>query len=309
MAPRSAHHDHEESAGAGVALRRFAPRPTICSTGTILVRRTRHFIVPLILCVYLPLASPAAAQNSNAPYFSAAGVVQAATQTPGPLAPNTIATIYGTNLSWDTDAVTAADLNGGTLPFTLDGVTVYVNSIPANLIYVSPNQINFLVPYECSASSAQILVGRQGVSGPYGSDGKPSAVVPLAVAAPGFFEWNGNFAVAEHADGSLITPDAPSQPGEIIVLYGTGLGRTVPDTSSGALPHGAMPILYLSQLQILLNGAAVPRENILYAGVTPDFAGLYQVNVRLPDDLAANPQIQIAIGSQASPPSVQLYAN
>lgn len=275
------------------------------------MRRTRCFAVSIILVLFIGQACPASAQSAddNAPFFTAAGVVQAATQTAGALAPNTLATIYGTNLSWTTHSLTAADLNEGTLPTSLDGVTVYVDNIPSNLIYVSPGQINFLIPYEIVASSVSVVVVRQGVSGPYDANGNPSAVVPLALTAPGFFEWNGNFAVAEHADGTLITPTSAAQAGEVVVLYATGLGRTSPDTASGVVPQTAMPILYFPELQVLINGVALPRQNIFYAGVTPDFAGLYQINLLLPDSVPADPEIQIVIGSQSSPPGVQLYTN
>ncbi len=94
-----------------------------------------------------------------------------------------------------------------------------------------------------------------------------------------------------------------------MVLYAAGLGRTVPDLSSGVLPQSAATILYASQLQILLNGTAVPQASIYYAGVTPGFAGLYQINVALPNDVSPDPAIQIVIGSQVSPPSIQLYVN
>ncbi len=247
-------------------------------------------IVPIVFLRLLADNASAQIAPPNAPSFTAAGVVQGATQLAGTLAPNTIATIYGSNLSWTTQAVTEANLNGGTLPTTLDGVSVYVDAIVCHLMYVSPGQINFLIPYEITASSATVLVARQGVAGPTGPDGQPSVVVPLAVTAPGLFEWNGNFAVAEHADGSLITPAAPAQGGEVVVLYAAGLGRTVPDTSSGALPQTAASILYASQLQILLNGIPLPGASIYYAGVTPGFAGLYQINVALPDPVPSDPQ-------------------
>ncbi len=154
-----------------------------------------------------------------------------------------------------------------------------------------------------------MLVSRQGVAGPFAPDGSPAVTVTLASTSPGFFQWSGNFAVAEHADGSLITPASPAQPGEIIVLYAAGLGRTIPDTSSGSVAMTAAPILYASQLRILLNGVPCPPEDIYYAGVTPGFAGLYQINLRLPDTLPPDPQIQIVIGAQSSPASVQLFAN
>lgn len=142
----------------------------------------------------------------------------------GALAPNSIATIYGTNLSWTTQPVTTASLNGGTLPTSLAGVSVYVNGILSNLLYVSPGQINFLIPYEIDAASAEVLVARQGVAGPLGANGLPAVSITMAATAPGFFQWNGNFAVAQHADGTLIDPDSPAQASEVVVLYAGGLG-------------------------------------------------------------------------------------
>jgi uncharacterized protein (TIGR03437 family) len=260
-------------------------------------------------CALAIAATPETTIAPNGPFFTAASIVQAATQTAGTLAPNTIATIYGMNLSWTTHAVTAADLNGGTLPTSLDGVTVIVEGILSNLLYVSPGQINFLIPYELTGPTAQVLVLRQGVAGPYGPDDKPAVTIPMATTAPGFFEWNGNFAVAEHADGSLITATAPAQAGEVVVLFAAGLGRTVPDSTSGRVPTIAATILYASEMQILLNGVPQPAASINYAGVTPGFAGLYQINLQLPDVLPANPEIQIAFGAQASPATVLLYTN
>lgn len=259
----------------------------------------------------LLLAGGARAQIApvNAPSFTAAGIVQGATQLAGPLAPNTIATIYGTNLSWTAEAASETGLTGGLLPTSLAGVSVYVNDTLANLLYVSPGQINFLIPYSADGSSAGVVVARQGVGGPVDANGQPTVVIPLAPVAPGFFQWNGNFAVAEHADGSLITPMSPAQAGETVVLYGAGLGLTNPATVSGALPTSAAIALCAAKMRILLNGAALPPGSIYYAGLTPGFAGLYQINLALPVPLPANPQIQIAVGDAISPPGILLYAN
>src|SRR6185437_7938264 len=123
----------------------------------------------------------------NAPNYSAATIVNAATQTTGPLAPNTIATIYGTNLSWDEYAITPGDLNSGSLPQEEHGVTVFVGDLPTHLFYVSPTQINFLVPYELRPGPVKIYVARDGVHGPF-------VTVQLNESSPGFFEWNGNLA-------------------------------------------------------------------------------------------------------------------
>ena len=263
-------------------------------------RALRYFGSGLALAfLALPAARAGLSTGSSAPFYTAAGIVNAATQTTEALAPNTIATIYGTNLSWTTYAVAQADLDGGTLPTSLQGVTVYVNGISSNLYYVSPGQINFLTPYELTVSSATIQVARQGVAG-------PPVTVPFAATSPAFFQWNGNIAVAQHADGSLISFSSPAQPGEVVVLYAGGLGRTSPDLASGKVPIMALSILDKPQLQILLDGAPCSPWNIWYAGVTPGFAGLYQINLTLPNTVGPNPQIQVAIGAQSSPAGVQL---
>lgn len=235
----------------------------------------------------------------NAPSYTPQSVVNAATQKATPLAPNTIATIYGTNLSWQTYAITPADLNGGMLPRIVQGVEVVVGGVDANIFYVSPTQINFLIPYELIAGQTTMYVLRQGVQGP---------AVPVTVdnTSPGFFEWDGNLAVAEHADGSLISPASPASAGEIIVLYAAGLGHTLPDTQSGRIAESAAQIVLLPALQVLLNGVPCPASSILYAGLTPGFSGLYQINLQLPASIAPNPLIQIVVGEDQSPASVQL---
>ncbi|HWE52251.1 MAG TPA: hypothetical protein VG273_20820 [Bryobacteraceae bacterium] len=266
----------------------------------------RRSSIPFICVVFALMLCAAAARADvsgalTAPSYSAASIVHAADQTAGVLAPNAIATIYGTNLAFTTHALSAADMSHGNLPLSLAEVTVYVNNIPASLFYVSPNQINFLVPYEITTSSAVLFVTRQGLDGPF-------VQIQLAPAAPAFFQWNGNLAVAEHANGTLVSPTAPAQAGEVIVLFAAGLGRTAPDISSGFVAQLPYTILYAQQLQVLLNGAPCPAGNIYYAGITPGFAGLYQINLKLPDPIPQNPEIRLRIGAQISPAGIQLPA-
>jgi len=237
--------------------------------------------------------------NPTAPVYTAAGIVQAASLS-GTLAPFSIATIYGANLSYTTRAIGPGDLDAKVPPTSLDGVTVYLNGYACALTYLSPTQVNFIVPYDVTATSALVDLVRDGLAG-------PEVRVPIATGAPGLFVWNANFVVAEHPDGSLISPDSPAHPGDYVVLFGTGLGRTSPDLTSGAVPVAAMPIRYLSQLQILLDGVACDPASIYYAGLTPGYFGLYQINLKLPLSVNANPQIQVTMGAQVSPLSVHLY--
>lgn len=261
------------------------------------IRRAALACLLMVTAVRADLTVP-----STAPAYTAAGVVHAATQTAAALAPNTIATIYGVNLAFTTNAVTSGDPLGGQLPTSLDGVRVLVYGIPCGLFFVSPGQINFLIPYELTVENAPLQVTRQGVAG-------PAVTITLAVTAPAFFEWKQHQPIAVHADGTLISTDSPARAAEVIVLFAAGLGRTLPDQVSGRIPAAAATILRASQLQILLNGVALPASSVQYAGVTPGFAGLYQINLKLPEVLAEDPEIRVSIGAQLSPSSILLPAH
>src|SRR4051812_5611266 len=118
-------------------------------------RAVRAFGLAVAGCV-LAAAAFAAVPGAIPPSYLVQSIVHAATQTVEALAPNTIATVYGTNLSYTTRVISPADLNYGTLPTSVDGVTVYVSGIPANLFYISPTQINFLIPYEYVAGTVSV---------------------------------------------------------------------------------------------------------------------------------------------------------
>jgi len=66
-------------------------------------------------------------------------------------------------------------------------------------------------------------------------------------------------------------------------------------------------IVHFADFQFLVDGVAIDAVRVEYAGVAPSSAGLYQVNVRLPDNLpATNPEIRISVAGAVSPPGVRL---
>jgi uncharacterized protein (TIGR03437 family) len=242
------------------------------------------------------------AQTLLAPSYSAQSIVHAATQTVQALAPNTIATIYGANLSFDT-VVAANTVIGSTLPESLDGVTVVVQGLIAPLFFVSPTQINFLVPYDLTAGTVTLFVAHQALAGPV-------VQIQLNSTAPGFFQYN-NLVIATHLNGSLLSTAAPGNGGEIIVIYIAGLGRVSPDTTSGKLANFAASIVpaALSQTQVLLAGVPCPQSSVLYVGLAPGFAGLYQINLVVPAMTPANPEVRVQVGSQISPAGTIIAVN
>ena len=249
------------------------------------------------LCVAVLMAGvllPPLARAAG-PAYSLASVVNSATGVSGDFAPNSMVTIYGANLAFDTSAAGA----GQYLPRILAEVQVNINGGPANLFYVSPQQINFLVPGQLSPGPVKLQVVRQGVTGPI-------VTLVLSETAPGFFALDSGNVIAAHADGSLLGEDAPAVPDEVVVLYAAGLGHTNPDSLPGSAPTRAAPIVLLGKLVVLLGGKTVDPSRILYAGVTPGFAGLYQINLKVPATAVPNPEIRVFIGLQGSPSFLKL---
>jgi uncharacterized protein (TIGR03437 family) len=233
--------------------------------------------------------------SGQAPAYSADSIVNAASYTQGPVAPNSILSIFGSNLAYDTGALPQ---NVAALPLELASVEVYINNYKQPLLYVSPTQINLLVQSNLLSGSATLYVVRQGIYG-------PQIPITLIPSAPQLFATSDGFAIAQHADYSMITTNAPANPGEIIVLYGTGLGATDPPPD----PDGVIPLFpgqVTTAVQVLLNGTALDPSLIKYAGLTPGSAGVYQVNVQLPNQLGSNPQIQLSAGGQTSVANVLL---
>jgi uncharacterized protein (TIGR03437 family) len=233
--------------------------------------------------------------------YSAASIVNAADNQSGALAPNAIGTIYGANLAYSTAAITGSDINGGVLPVVLGAseTSVIINYSPAALYYVSPTQINFLVPPNLLPGPALVYVDVDSLRGPL-------IQLTLAPAAPGLFQLDLQNAVATAVDGSVFTPSSPARPGEIVSLWATGLGETTPAADGFQIPIAAAPLIAGANLSILLGGVAVDPGAVEYAGVAPGFAGLYQINLTLPASTGSNPEIRLRLDGASSISGVHL---
>ena len=218
-----------------------------------------------------------------APSISPSGIVNGATSAPGPMAPNSWVTVYGSNLSVTTRAWSDSDFLNAGLPFSLDGVSVILTGAPrlAYVGYVSPSQVNFLLPSNLSSGTVQVQVRN-----PAGISNQ----VPITVQAnaPQLFTADGKYVLATHMNGSLVGrggTSPPAAPGEAIIIYGTGLGPTNPALIPGQLP--TQPASLTGTQQVMIGGADAV---VVSAGIVPGSAGLYQLNVRVPDSLSDGDQ-------------------
>jgi uncharacterized protein (TIGR03437 family) len=238
---------------------------------------------------------------AQSPAYSPANIVNASDYSAGPFAPNSVVTIFGSNLAWSAQSLTGDDIVNNTLPTRMNGVEVYLDNWPAPLIYVSPTQINFIIPGNEVPGGVPLRVVRQGVTG-------PEITVQLVDAAPALFA-NSGYAIATNPLGALLTADAPAHAGDVVVVYATGLGKTLPNPAPGVIPETPNPVMARTTCQILLNGVAINPALILYVGVTPYSAGLYQINLILPGDTPPSPEIRVSVGGQPSLPGLQLMVH
>ncbi len=237
-----------------------------------------------------------------APTYASTTVVHAASQESGIFAPNTIVSLYGKDLAYVTRGLVSADIRDGLLPTVLSGtgVRVYIDSVPMPLYFVSPGQVNLLLSAELEPGLHRLHLALDGRAGPV-------VDLRIAAAAPGLFVQEPGLAVAVRADGSLVNAAKPMQPGEVVILFATGLGATVGVTPRlGEVARGAAALAAMDRFEVKLNGRAAPRDHIYYAGLAPGFAGLYQINLLVPADTAANPELRVAVGGSESAASVRL---
>ena len=73
-----------------------------------------------------------------------------------------------------------------------------------------------------------------------------------------------------------------------------------------AIADDAAQIVALTDLKVSVGGAVVSPDRIKYAGLTPGSAGLYQINMALPDSSGPDPEVRVAVGEKSTPPGLKL---
>jgi uncharacterized protein (TIGR03118 family) len=235
-----------------------------------------------------------------APVLTSSSVGNAADTQSG-IAQNTWISIYGASLSPVTRSWTATDFSGTKLPTSLDGVSVMVDGNPAYVSYVSPKQIDVLVPVDANTGQVQVQVTSNGLV----SDTTTATMQPFS---PAFFLLKDNQSIAAlHPEGNIVGAttlypgvSTPASPGETIGLYATGLGQTNPAISNGNVVSAPAPCVTTPTVSF----GSAPAQ-VVYCGLVS--AGVYQVNVVVPSSAAAGAAaVTLTIGSitSASGPTI-----
>lgn len=228
--------------------------------------------------------------NRVAFYYQAQASVNGANQQNFNLAPGMIVSMYSQGGVFADNTVVASTAS---LPRELADTQVLFNDQPVPLYFVSPNQINYQVPWSAQPGSiADVTVVKR-------STGQvmASAFVRIDTVSPGFFTAtaNGRGQIsALNQDNSVNSITNPIGRGQVIQLYGTGVGA-VSNTPRDGEPSPGGPLAEGQRPDVVINGRAVPAADVLFSGLAPGFVGLWQLNVRIPDFVPPGNNISVLV--------------
>ena len=218
-----------------------------------------------------------------------------AADAPSPLSPGGLATMYGRFLGLE-ERVLGLEPFGG-LPVNADGFEIRVLDVEgavltrAALLYLSPTQVNFQMPYEVAGLAAvDLFPVRDGVIG-------APLRVSLAPAGPAIFSVEGGLATVVNPDGSLNSETTPAPAGSSVTAYFTGVGLTTPPLGTGR-PAGLDTLsVPQSPYSATIDGSPAP---VAGAALSPGFVGLAQMSIEIAAGLSGRRVLQIVVGGVAS---------
>jgi uncharacterized protein (TIGR03437 family) len=241
--------------------------------------------------------------NSTSPVVIPGSVLSAASLSVGqPVAPGSYLSIFGSNL-----AAKAQSASSLPFPTTLAGTQVFLGNQPLLLAYAGPTQINALVPFETPVNTLQNLTIVRN-----GAYSLPEPVL-VAEAQPAVFTQDqsgsgpGIIVVAQSNGAEFLnTPSAPASAGDALIIYCAGLGAVSPPVQDGSAAPSSPPASTTNPVTATIGGK--PGQ-VLFAGLAPGFAGLYQVNVTVPEGVAAGSSVPVVLtvaGASSRPVTVAI---
>jgi len=179
-------------------------------------------------------------------------------------------------------------------------IQVQLNGTPLPLYYVSPSQINFLLPNNVPTSGTADLQVIRTDNGQVLGD----TTINLNTEAPGLYTLNGagtGQAAAINDDGTVNGPTNPIARTHVLQVFGTGVGFIQGAPSDGSATTGPMPTT--SSTVATING--VPCA-VQYSGLAPGQVGVWQANVYIdplvvPTSSAPNKTSQLLIQLNGTP--------
>ena len=216
------------------------------------------------------------------PYIAPAGILNGVGQTPSTaVAPGSIISIFGQSLA---SVVQVGPVNP--LAQTIAGTTVTINGAILPLLFVSPQQINAQLPSNLPDGNYTLDVQ---------NTGQPEITGTLTVArdAPGLFFYTVGstaYAMAFHADGSLVTTSSPAAAGETISFLGTGFGPYQTPIFDGFFPPNPPPAV-ADSVDLSVAGSKVTSKST----AAPGYTGMVATDFQVPSGLPSGTSVPLLV--------------
>ena len=222
----------------------------------------------------------------------AIATVSAASYAIGAVAPESIVSGFGTNFSTVAAAATSLPL-----PETLAGVQISIRDVlgverSAPLLYVSPTQINYLIP-------AGLVTGEGSVTVRQNGNIVAAGLLQITSITPGLFAFEANGRGPAAAQAQRIKSDN-SQNFEAVATFDPAQNRavTIPiDLNSDQVylalyGTGIRLRSTLTNVTASIGGTSLP---LAYAGAQGSFVGLDQANILLPRALIGRGEVDVTL--------------
>jgi uncharacterized protein (TIGR03437 family) len=226
---------------------------------------------------------------------------------------NTMVSIYGSDFvpATATRPLRGSDIRGGRVPTELGCIAVEIAGQRVPVTHVQRDQINVETPTiaQTGPVPVRILVN----PGTARETAVDAGTVNIQTFGPALFTFNGTSVAAQHLDFSIAADPAvvpggrPVRAGDVVMLYATGLGETLPSTwQAGEIVEGEYRTRF--PVRVTIGGTTVPESDVLFAGLSPgSISALYQINVRTPATApAGNVPVSISVGGMTSPPGTTI---
>lgn len=223
------------------------------------------------------------------------GIVNVANLQPS-IAPGSLISINGRNLG------SSAQMQAPPYPTTLGGACVTINDRPIPLLLSSTGQINAQIPTDLAAGRYTVVVRNteQRLAA------NPSPVTLTKYAPAVMMEPDTKRALIFHADGNRpVTKDDPAKRDRPLLMYAIGLGVTKGPRIVAGEPVPATPEAVTDRAEVFFGDPRMAQSAVIvdWSGLVPGFAGLYQLQLRVPGFHGRGDAlpVSIRIGGVSSP--------
>jgi uncharacterized protein (TIGR03437 family) len=223
--------------------------------------------------------------GSTMPLISLIGAVNAASYV-APVAPGSVAAVFGTNLAIGQ----ASSIASQPLPTTLAQSSFAIGGRPAPLFFSTVLQVNMQIPWEMAGQTQTSVVAT--VNGVVSN----TANVAMAPFAPGIFSVDasgaGQGAILIAGTAQLAAPTNAVSIGGYVSIFCTGLGPVSNQPATGIAGPSSPLSMTLTTPIVTIGGVGAV---VTYSGLAPTLVGVYQVNAAVPAGVSPGSAVPVVL--------------